>query len=158
MVMNIARFLFLALMFGTIDVQPSKAAMDCVSETPLPSDLAMTSPTSDVPQANARYVGVWVGAWQDQGRDALCHRLVISSVDADGAVEGIYSSGTYAGWNISRSDYYNIQGRIFDGKLVLAQFPSGSQARYWFSGNDLQGLYETSRGQTSDIVLRRQVE
>ncbi|MBC8337648.1 MAG: hypothetical protein H8E39_03060 [Alphaproteobacteria bacterium] len=152
----IARISLLVLVLAIATAQPSMAAMDCVAETPLPNNLAMTQPASDVPQALARYVGTWVGAWQDRGGDALCHRLVITSIDAAGRAYGIYSYGTYAGWNISRSNFFKVQGDIFDQKLVLVQFPSGNQARYWFSGDNLHGLYETSRGQTSDIVLTRQ--
>ena len=63
----IARISLLVLVLAIATAQPSMAAMDCVAETPLPNILAMTQPASDVPQALARYVGTWVGAWQDRG-------------------------------------------------------------------------------------------
>lgn len=153
-------FIFLSLIAGfTITTtQQSNAAVDCIAETPLPSNISTRKPADNVPQAMARYVGTWVGAWQDRGRDALCHRLVITSVDAAGKVHGIYSNGVYAGWKISRPNYSKVQGSILEGKLVLDRFPSGNQAHYWFSGEALAGVYETGGGLISKITLRRQQE
>jgi len=156
--MRFINFAFLMAVFAIATTQPTKAAMDCVAETPLPSNISTRTPADNVPKAMARYVGTWVGAWQDRGRNALCHRLVITSVDVDGKVHGIYSNGVYAGWKISRPNYSKVQGSILKGKLVLDRFPSGNQAHYWFSGAALSGLYETSGGLISSITLRRQHE
>lgn len=132
-------------------------AADCSAETPLPQSVAIIPPTPSVPEDQARFVGSWVGVWQDRGQDALCHTLVVKSVWTDASAEAIYSHGRYRGWNIHQADYYEVPGAIKDGKLVLA-FRTGSKATYWFDGEKLKGHYETSRGSTSDIVMIRRTD
>ena len=144
------------LISGLIFVGSSSANMDCVAETSLPDDLTTVSPSSDIPENLTRFLGIWVGAWRDKGHDALCHRLVVKSVDASGAIKGIYSFGTDSGWNIAQRNFHEVDGQITDGKLALRPFRNGSKASYWFADDNLRGSFITKKGLKSDIAMTRQ--
>ena len=51
------------------------------------------------------------------GREALCHTLVVEEVLANGYAQVIYSIGTYAAWNIRQPNFWRATGRIVDGVL-----------------------------------------
>ena len=86
------------------------AAKGCHRETPLPADVRLIAPTPEVPEAVARFAGVWVGALRPDGilgaicqlgrvligreRFALCHILVVEEVYANGIARVVFSLGT----------------------------------------------------------------
>jgi len=98
------------------------AARECYRETPLPADVRLIAPSPQVPEAVARFAGVWSGAWVAEGREALCHTLVVEEVWAQGYAQVIYSIGTYAGWDIRQPTFLRATGRIVDG-ILRVQLP-----------------------------------
>ncbi len=53
-------------------------AFDCQGTMPLPDDVRVVPPATDVPQELARFSGAWSGAWRDTGGvDTQCNTLVI---------------------------------------------------------------------------------
>lgn len=131
----------------------SAATTDTAScTTPLPADVTVASPSEAVPANYAKFSGTWGdGKWNDK----LCHLLVVTEVNADGSVTAIYSHGSYPDWGIDTPAWYEADGTIKDGKLVLDQFPNGAQAIYEHDGDTLRGTYHNT-GVLSRIVLKRQ--
>lgn len=118
-------------------------AKECHRETPLPADVYLSAPEAEMPEAMARFAGVWNGAWLDRGREALCHTLVVEQVFANGAVGVIYSIGTHEGRNIRLPNFWRATGRIVDGALrVLLPIPGRPEVAYRFAGGMLQGTFQ----------------
>src|SRR5882672_9167170 len=46
-------------------------ARDCRQETPLPTEVRLVAPGTDVPETVARFAGAWSGAWRPRGLAAL---------------------------------------------------------------------------------------
>ena len=95
-------WLYFALALGLALSTQAVAARECHRETPLPAEVRLIAPGPEVPEAMARFAGVWTGAWLDKGSEALCHTLVVEEVFANGYARVIYSVGTYAGVNKPR--------------------------------------------------------
>jgi hypothetical protein len=70
-------WLVMAVVIGLALATQPATAKECHQETPLPADVRLIAPGSEVPEAVARFAGAWIGAWLDRGRDALCHTLVV---------------------------------------------------------------------------------
>ena len=128
----------------------ANAAAPCT--TPLPTDMAISPPATSVPSEFAKFSGAWGGGKWD---GKLCHTLVVTQVDAGGAVSAIYSFGRYTGWNIDRGDWFPTAGVIEDGELKLERFRNGARASYRFEGDKLRGTYRRGSG-TSRVLLTRQ--
>ena len=129
----------LGLALGT----PAAAAKECQHETPLPADVRLIAPGPEVPEAMARFAGAWTVAWLDEGREALCHTLVVEEVFANGYARVIYSVGTHAGWNIRQPQFWRATGRIVDGVLRFhLPVPERPNLAYWFVGEALQGTFK----------------
>ena len=98
----------LGLTLGT----QAAAAKECHREMPLPADVRLSVPGQEVPEAVARFAGTWLGAWLDEGSEALCHTLIVEEVLANGYTRVIYSIGTYTGWNIRLPQFWRVTGRL----------------------------------------------
>src|SRR5437016_10536347 len=81
----------LGLALGT----QAATAKECRRETPLPADVRLIAPDSEVPEAMARFAGAWLDVWLDEGSEALCHTLVVEEVLAGGTSHqtGIFAAG-----------------------------------------------------------------
>jgi hypothetical protein len=114
---------------------PSAAAAEC--ETPLPEDVRIVAPGTDVPLDLARFSGAWGdGKWGGQ----LCNTLIVEMVAADGVIEAIYSWGEYREWDTAPG-FSRISASVIDGKLAFAA-PHGGTVIYWLSGRYVRGAYE----------------
>ena len=92
----VAMTVALGLALGT----QAATAKECHKETPLPADVRPIAPGPKVPETVARFAGAWIGAWVDQeGREVLCHTLVVEEVLANGYARVIASFGTSAAAN-----------------------------------------------------------
>jgi hypothetical protein len=130
------------------------AAKECQRETPLPADVRLIAPVSEVPEAVARFAGVWSGAWLDGGRETLCHTLVVEEVWAQGYAQVIYSIGTYAGWDIRQPTFLRATGRIVDG-ILRVQLPvlDRPNLAYRFVGETLLGTFnDTGRASLTRVA------
>ena len=65
-------WLVIALALGLALGTQAAAAKECHRETPLPADVRLIAPGPEVPEAVARFAGVWIGAWLDQGHPGRC--------------------------------------------------------------------------------------
>ena len=135
-------WLCMAVALGLALSTQAVAAKECQRETPLPTDMRLTPPGPEVPEAVAYFAGVWSGAWVDEGREALCHTLVVEEVWAQGYAQVIYSIGTYAGWDIRQPTFLRATGRIADGTLRV-QLPvlDRPNLAYRFVGETLRGTF-----------------
>jgi hypothetical protein len=123
--------------------QQATAAQECARATLLPAEVHLIAPGAEVPEAVARFAGVWTGAWLDKGREAVCHTLVVEEVFTNGYARVIYSIGTYAGWDIRQPQFWRATGRIVDGTLRFRlPVPERPDLAYWFAGAALQGTFK----------------
>ena len=68
-------------------------ALDCQGTMPLPDDVRVVPPASDVPQELARFSGAWTGAWRDSGgTDTQCNTLIIEEVHPNGFLRVVYAA------------------------------------------------------------------
>src|SRR5215475_11562658 len=65
-------------------------ARDCAQETPLPADVKLTSPGTNVPADLARFAGAWTGVWDGD----VCSTLLVEEVFGNGVARVVYSRGT----------------------------------------------------------------
>src|SRR5262245_24510238 len=82
-------WLIITVMLGLALGTQAAAAKECHRETPLPTDVQLVAPASEVPEAFARFAGVWTGEWEDSG--GLCHTLVVEEVLANGFARVTFS-------------------------------------------------------------------
>ncbi len=117
-------------------------ARECARETPLPAEVRLIAPGAEVPETVARFAGAWSGVWLDEGREALCHTLVVEEVLANGYARITFSMGTYAGWDIRMPRFWRVTGRIVDEVLRLhLPEPDRPKLAYRLVGETLQGTH-----------------
>src|SRR2546430_17510271 len=110
------RHLWVVMMVALgLAVGTQATAKECHRETPLPADVRLSAPGPEVREAVARFAGTWLGAWLDEGNEALCHTLVVEEVLAHGYTRVVYSIGTYTDWNIRLPQFWRVTGKIVDG-------------------------------------------
>ena len=111
------------------------AVAEC--DTPLPDEVCIVAPGSDVPAELARFSGAWGDCkWGGQ----LCNTLVTEMVAADGAIDATYSWDESREWGAAPG-FSRISARVTGGKLVFAA-PDGGAVTYWLSGRYVRGAYE----------------
>ena len=89
------------------------ACSTVLSRVPLPEDVKVVAPQSDLPADVKAYSGKWCGTW-DNG---LEHVLVVEKIDFPN-VEAVYATGALASGGIE-SGFRRTNGRIEDGQLNL---------------------------------------
>jgi hypothetical protein len=148
-----ATAIVIAAIFGRALETPAATAKECHRQTPLPANVRLIAPGTEVPEAFARFAGARIGAWVDQkGLEVLCHTLVVEEVLANGYARVIYSIGTYAGWNIRQPNFWRATGRIIDGVLRFhLPVPSRPSLAYRFGDETLQGTFNSE----SQVSLAR---
>jgi hypothetical protein len=113
--------------------------------------VAVAQPVGSVPEKYARFSGIWGnGKWDDR----LCHTLVVTSVEADGSAEVIYSHGVYAGWGIREAEYFDEwPAQIEDGTLTLADSSFNANISYAYADGKLEGTF--IRNGESTVTLEK---
>lgn len=139
LVLALAITIFTAATLGAPHETWSAMAKECRTQTPLPANVRLITPGTDVPEAVAKFAGAWSGAWTDkEGREAFCQTLVIEEVFRNGYTRVLYSFGTYAPLNIRQPDFWRITGRIVDGVLRFhLPLPARPTVAYRFDGETL---------------------
>jgi hypothetical protein len=133
-------WLCLALALGLALGTQAAATRECQRETPLPADVQLIAPGPEVPEAVARFAGAWSGAWGDEGREALCHTLVVEEVLAHGYARVIYSIGTSASREVRQPTFLRTTGRIVEGVLLFhLPVPNRPNLAYRLVGETLHG-------------------
>jgi len=88
-------------------------AKDCAGETPLPADVKVTPPGTNVPPDLAHFAGAWIGSWDGD----VCTTLVVEELFANGVARVVYSRGTAEALKIYQPRYWRVTGRIRDDVL-----------------------------------------
>lgn len=89
------------------------ACSTVLSRVPLPEDVKVVAPKSDLPPGIRAYSGKWSGVWNN----GLEHVLVVEKIDFPN-VEAIYATGELPSGEIE-SGFRRTNGRIEDGQLNL---------------------------------------
>jgi hypothetical protein len=108
------RLIFAAILGLALSMQVA-AAKECHRETPLPADVRLIAPGPEVPEAVARFAGVWTAEWEDSG--GLCQTLVVEEVFANGYACVTSSASTSTVLNILLPGFWTATGRIVGGVL-----------------------------------------
>ena len=95
------------------------------AEFPLPEDMKVTQPKSDVPQEWAAFSGTWEGAWiaNKTGKRAAPMMYVVERIDPDGKVIIIYSWANYPKWKWKGSWERNVA--TFEGDVLVFENRNG---------------------------------
>jgi hypothetical protein len=134
-------WLMMAMALGLALSAHVVGAKECHRETPLPTDVRLITPDPKVPEAFARFAGVWTGEWEDSGE--LCHTLVVEEVLANGFARVISSVGTSVALNIRLPGFLRVTGRIVDGVLRFhGPGPERPELAYRVAGETLSGTYK----------------
>jgi hypothetical protein len=108
-------------------------AKDCRQETPLPKEVRLVAPGTEVPEAVARFAGAWSGAWRPHGLAAIavlfrhlargqsfvppCQTLVVEEVLPNGYARLIFSYEASATLDIPLPEFLRVTGRVVNGAL-----------------------------------------
>lgn len=135
-------WLCLALALGLALSTQAAEAKECARETPLPAEVRLIAPGAEVPEAIARFAGIWSGEAGDE-RGSLCTTLVVEEVLANGYARVIVSVGTSAAWDEPLPWFLRATGRVIDGALrVQLSLPTPGvtplKLTYRFAGETLQ--------------------
>jgi hypothetical protein len=143
----------LGLALGT----QAAAAKECPRETPVPADVRLITPGPEVPEAVARFAGVWTGEWEHSG--GLCHTLIVEEVLANGSARVLYSYGTSVTFDTRLPGFLHVTGRIVDGELRFhLPIPDRPELAYRVAGETLSGTYKgEGRGRLTRVADVRQV-
>ena len=144
----VLRVLSLACLIGLVAwFTPASA-----QSPPLPLDLKITRPASDVPKEIAAFSGTWGGKWGD----ALDHILVVEQMEGRTA-QIVYSWGVAPHWNINRPGFQRVTGTIGQDGLLRATLGNGAEVTYKLSPEEktLLGQY-ILRGNATMGVFKRQ--
>ena len=154
LVLTLAIVIFAAAILGRPRETRSAMAKECRGQTPLPTNVRLITPGAEVPEAYAKFAGAWIGAWMDQnGREVLCHTLVIEEVMPNGFTKVIYSIGTHATWNIRHPNFWRATGRIIDGVLRFhLPVTARPSLAYRFNGETLLGTHNSGTHVSLDRV------
>lgn len=138
-ILALPALLALAMLVGCETTQTARAP------AALPADVEIATPGDEVPADVAAFLGVWEGQW-GSGLDG---KLAVKSVTADGDATAIYAWGDSPGnFEAGRAE---VKGEIRNGRLVLAEFPSGARAAYELqTDGTLEGTYTREDGAVFD--------
>src|SRR5881409_3159552 len=101
-------------------------ARECHRETPLPADVRLIAPGPQVPEAVARFAGVWV-----------------EEVFANGFARVLYSHGASLALNVPLPGFWRVTGRIVDGALRFhLPIPERPEFTYRVAGEMLEGTLQ----------------
>jgi hypothetical protein len=111
-------WLVVALALGLTLSTQAAAAKECARETPLPAEVHLIAPGSELPEGVARFAGIWSGEAVAE-RGGLCTTLVVEEVLANGYARVIVSVGTSATLDEPLPWFLRATGRVVDGDLQV---------------------------------------
>jgi hypothetical protein len=122
-------------------------------EIPLPADLRIIPPGSDVPSDEAVFSGKWAGRWNSQDHgvadDGLPHIFVVESIRRENGfmrserrIIGIFAWGESSRWEVFPG-WTRGEG-VFERGILQFTLPGGVRATYRMVIDDtLEGTYES---------------
>jgi Amidohydrolase family len=119
---------------------------------PLPHDVSVVEPESDVPPGIAAFSGQWTGRWAD----TLDHVLVVEKIEGH-TVTFIYSWGIAVAWNITKPGFRRVTGRVDESGVLRGTLRNGAKVAYRLSPaqQSLAGEYVRG-GRTTRGSFKRQ--
>jgi hypothetical protein len=134
-------WLCISMALGLALASQAAAATECQRQTPLPVDVGLVTPGPQVPEAVARFAGVWIGEWERT--DGFCHTLIVEEVFANGFARVIYSHGASLALNVSLPGFWRATGRIADGVLRFHEpIPKRPEFVYRVAGETIEGTFQ----------------
>lgn len=134
-------WLVIAVVLGLALSTQAATAKACQRETPLPADVRLIAPGPQVPEAVARFAGVWTGEWERT--DGVCHTLIVEEVLANSYARVIYSHGASLALNVPLPGFWRATGRIVDGTLRFHEpIPERPEFAYQRAGETLEGTFQ----------------
>lgn len=91
---------------------------------PLPFEMKVTAPASDLRRDVAGFSGKWVGLWES----TLQSILVVERIEGDKAT-AIYSWGVSPSWGINRAGFVRFNGTIENG-VLHGRLPNGAEVAF----------------------------
>src|SRR5262249_57927980 len=116
---------FAGVFLATALLASTAVAKDCIRETPLPADVTLTAPPTNLPLDLSGFAGAWSGAWDGD----ICTALVVEEVLANGVARIVYSRGTAEELKLYQPRYWRATGRIADGGLRF-KLPTIARPRF----------------------------
>jgi len=117
----------------------------------IPKTAMVTAPGPEVPSEYAAFSGVWDGMWAD----CLPGKLIVTDVDATGAMKGVYSFGDCEKWKVKQGST-PVTGQIEGNQLMLEKLPNGAAVSYRLEADGgLIGSYAQA-GETTLGAFRKQ--
>ena len=141
----------------------------CIIETtPLPPNLIVYPPRSDVPEVYARFVGIWTaGLWyEEESTPAGCNTLVVLSVNDFGNAQVIYS-WTQIGYKLDKrgpkSGWVRTSATISkSGRIAVDHFKGYGYAAYQIEAGDtgpqLRGEYHSEDYREFYVILYKHAQ
>ena len=125
--------------------QQATAATECARATLLPAEVHLIAPGAEVPEAVARFAGVWVGDGSTGVR--RCATRWSSKRSLQTAMPGSSTALVPLPAGISVSPrFWCVTGRIVDGTLHFhLPEPDRPELAYQFAGEALQGTFKGER-------------
>jgi Beta-lactamase len=134
-------WLCISMALGLALASQAAAAKECQQQTPLPADVRLIAPGLQVPEAVARFSGVWIGEWEHT--DGFCHTLIVEEVFANGFARVIYSHGASLALGVPLPGFWRATGRIVDGTLRFHEpIPERPEFAYRVAGETLEGTFQ----------------
>jgi len=127
----------------------------CLSiDVPLPENIKIIPPSSEVPKEIAAFSGTWEGNWEGK----LDAKLIVEEINSNQA-KIIYSRGDAApGWNVKKG-YERVSAKVTHGKRPQIAWGDGiNNPKFIFMMNkDLQSLAGSRKfkGRDDKVQMRK---
>ena len=124
-----SRSVGIGLLILTFAVLLSRGATaDYVADgVPLPDDAKISALPSTAPPNHRRFVGAWIGAWED----AIRHVLIVESIRSNGEAQVIYAVGDNPWANIPGAWHRHTASVSGDVLKISTTFNAAYEARSW---------------------------
>ncbi len=119
---------------------------------PLPDDLKIIAPQTDVAPDVAAFSGKWAGKWAE----TLDHVLVVEKIEGR-TVTFIYSWGVAAAWRITHPGYRRVTGHVDASGVLRGTMRNGAKVVYRLSPDQqsLSGEYIRDENTTIGTFKRK---
>jgi len=146
--MSLLRRLGPLVMLGLALAPPASATTkDCRRSTPLPDDVRLTAPASDVPANVARFAGAWSGVWLIRRATRCCARRSSSRRSSQRLRPDRPQPLLVPRVNLSHPTSWRATGRVADGVLRFKlPTPDRVELTYRFDGDTLASTVSDRQG------------
>src|SRR5262245_23060607 len=122
----------LAAVWATTDI--AMAAELLIDGVPFPDDVKIAPASNGASAPFRRFLGAWVGAWDDR----LKHVLIVEDVRSDGTAQVVSAIGDHSAFNIARG-WVRANGNISGDTLTVV---SSSTSTYTLASGTLTAAFQ----------------